>query len=148
MDAVLMMAVGIVGCRANTSSSVSGSDAAISCQAPIAEYCRGSCDPYDIAVSKTRETAKSLRAFCRAGTGTCGDYRWIALGNGFVFSREYYEAGGGLVAAETSSDDIDPICRGDRRFGIAMSCERVATEGFCPPEGPNGPPLQPPTSGR
>jgi hypothetical protein len=89
--------------------------------------------------------AKRLGGFqCRsAGTGTCGDLRFVHLANGFISDTKYFDASGTLVAAVRQTDEIDPSCEGRFTFGIKVSCEQVPTEGYCPEFEP---PIVPPTA--
>ena len=113
-------------------TSVGPTDAP-ACHQPLANACDADgCPTYDVAAAEFKTTAKTLGYGCSAGTGTCGDLRFVHLGNGFVANTLYFDASGTMVAAVSHHDSIDPTCHGRFTFGRQVSCERVPVEGYCP----------------
>jgi len=105
-----------------------------SCHQPIERACDGAgCETYEVAVANTRRVARELGFGCLSGgTGSCGEFRFVHIANGFTSNTSYFDTTGKLVAAVHTTDVVDSQCHGRFTFGINVSCERIPVEGFCP----------------
>ena len=66
-----------------------------------------------------------------AEIGTCGDLRYTFRDDGFTSFRGYFHPSGKLVAAETTTDVVGPVCRGRHTYGIDIDCELKAKRAYC-----------------
>ena len=66
-----------------------------------------------------------------AEIGTCGDLRYSFHADGLTSFRRYFDPSGTLVAAETTTDVVGPVCRGRHTYGIDIDCELEAKRAFC-----------------
>jgi hypothetical protein len=99
------------------------------CFRPLEDYCQGnSCPSYGDGLGYARRCPE--RRYCvTAESGTCGEYRYTATGDGFSGSRLYFNDSNAIVAATTWTDSLDRSpCPGWKHYGKPMTCESVALE--------------------
>ena len=103
-----------------------------SCYKPLNYFCRGTeCQTYSESATEARDYGAS--GCVMAAVGTCGDLRFVQVGDGFVSETEYFSATGHLVAARRTTDVFlrGQECPNWRHFGNRLSCVEVITTDYC-----------------
>jgi len=66
-----------------------------------------------------------------ADSGSCGDFLYVRVGDGFVSSTRYFDQTGKLVGAVGTTDVVSPPCEGITVYGREIKCRSVVQESYC-----------------
>jgi hypothetical protein len=90
-------------------------------------YCNDSgCPDYSKSAEAAKRFSSGGRCFM-AVVGTCGKYRFVRVGNGFVSSTEYFDGSGKLAAAKATSDAPPYLTV----YGLRPACSEVIATYYC-----------------
>lgn len=89
--------------------------------APLTDHCQP-CRTWDEAWNDARPNAEQLVTY-----GRCDELRYVAVGDGYSSTIEYFGVDGAMVAAERTTD-VKGRCL-DKAFGRVVSCTVVEQQG-------------------
>lgn len=124
----------VVGAAAGTASASGPNSADDRCRSQC--ELAGRCEEIPLESFMTfAETASDWSGICASSfgdgafpfviEGSCADgKRVLATGGGFTTERRYFDDSGRFVALTTSTDVIDPVCKGKGYWPERVQCDR------------------------
>ena len=105
------------------------------CARPLEDYCKKSpCLSYEESLAELQRLSTSQPpCYYVAVSGSCGAFRFTAIGSGFGGVTHYFDANGNLVAVTTLTDAIvgGPCSAFTTHYGKRFSCEIRTEQEYC-----------------
>jgi hypothetical protein len=110
------------------------------CLRPLKDFCgaRRPCLSFSETLPEVRQFGATASCYVSgiARSGTCGDFQFTQIGDGFVSETRFFDQSGTMVAARFRTDEVDPWCKGIFHYGQQLTCSFTTIANYCQANSP------------